>query len=188
MKSHIKKIRAKLSSFAYALREIKKSTDLHTALVTYYAYAHAWLNYGIILWGNSTDAQTLFTAQKKLIRILVNIANTDSCKPHFQKNKILTVPSMYILELCKFVRKYPDYFTQQDDHQSTYSLRHRNKLKLPPSYLKIHSHGTYAMSVKIFNKLPNEIKSLTKTNKFINSVKQFLINNCYYTINEYLEE
>lgn len=187
-KSHIKRIRGKLSSFAYALREIKKSTDLHAALVTYYAYAHAWLSYGIILWGNSTDSQTLFTAQKKLIRILVNVANTESCKSHFQQQKILTVPCMYILEICKFVHKYPDYFTQRDDHQSSYSLRHRNKLRLPPSYLKIHSHGTYAMSVKIYNKLPTKIKTEAKNTIFIRLLKEYLVHKCYYSINEYLEE
>ncbi|KAF9803075.1 hypothetical protein SFRURICE_012320 [Spodoptera frugiperda] len=54
-----------LETFSYALHEIKKTTDLNTAIAMYYAYAHAWFIYGIILWGNSTDAQSLFVLQKK---------------------------------------------------------------------------------------------------------------------------
>uniref|UniRef100_A0A2H1WLJ1 SFRICE_040571 n=1 Tax=Spodoptera frugiperda TaxID=7108 RepID=A0A2H1WLJ1_SPOFR len=91
-KAHIQKTHSKIAKFSYALREIKKTTNLQTALTTYYAYAYAWLSYGVTLWGYSTDAQTLFTQQKKLIRILGNIEQTDSCKPFFQKQNILTLP------------------------------------------------------------------------------------------------
>ncbi|KAF9806627.1 hypothetical protein SFRURICE_012164 [Spodoptera frugiperda] len=105
-KSHILKLKSKISKFSYALYEIKKTTDLKTALTMYYAYAHAWFTYGIILWGNSTDAQ-------KLIRIITNIEQTDSCKPHFTRHKILTLVNIYILELCKLVRKYPDFYKKR---------------------------------------------------------------------------
>lgn len=53
-KTHINNPKAKISKFSYALREVKKTTDIQTALTMYYAYANAWLSYGIILWGNST--------------------------------------------------------------------------------------------------------------------------------------
>lgn len=65
-KSHVTKLTKKLSKFTYALKEIKKSTDFKTALITYYAYAYAWLSYGIILWGNSTESPSLLILQKNL--------------------------------------------------------------------------------------------------------------------------
>ncbi|RVE50524.1 hypothetical protein evm_004853 [Chilo suppressalis] len=77
-KPHIQKVRSKIASFSYAFYEIKRTTNMKTALAMYYAYAYSWLNYGVILWGNSTDASIIFTQQKKLVRILVNIENTDS--------------------------------------------------------------------------------------------------------------
>lgn len=187
-KSHIQKIKSKLSKFAYALREIKKTTNLTTALVTYYAYAYAWLNYGVILWGNSTDAPTLFTLQKRLIRILANIDDTDSCKPHFQEHKLLTLPCIYILEMCKFVKNNQKLFTTREQIQTNYTLRHKNRLNLPGSKLKIHSTSTLVMSVKIYNKLPDAIKNEVKFNIFINKLKQLLIRKCYYNVNEYLND
>ncbi|XP_026330562.1 uncharacterized protein K02A2.6-like, partial [Hyposmocoma kahamanoa] len=51
-KVHTQTICSKLASFTYAL-ELKKTTDLKTALSAYYAYADAWLRYGVVLWGNS---------------------------------------------------------------------------------------------------------------------------------------
>lgn len=187
-KSHINKLKAKLSKFSYALREIKKTTDLKTALVTYYAYGYAWLKYGVILWGNSTDAPTLFTIQKKLIRIIVNIEDTDSCKPHFKELKILTLPCLYIFEMCKFVRNHPEFYNKRQEIQNKISLRHKNRLNLPTSRLKMHSSSTYVMSIKLYNKLPEKIKNISKYSSFINKLKIFLLNKVYYNINEYLSD
>lgn len=138
-------MRTKISKFAYALRQVKKNTNVQSALTTYYAYAHAWLSYGVILWGNSTDAPTLFTLLKKLIRIIANIKQTESCKPHFQQLNILTLPCLYILELCKFVRYHPDFYQKREDIPTKYSLRHKNRLVIPPSKLQIHSSGTFVI-------------------------------------------
>lgn len=187
-KNHIQKLHRKLSSFMYALREIKKTTDVATAITTYYAYAYAWLSYGVILWGGSTEAPGLLTMQKKLIRIIVNIEDTESCKPYFEKYKILTLPSIYILELCKFVRKYPNLYTKRDDHLTKRYLRPRNKLLLPASKMKHHSSSPLAMSTKIFNKLPDSIKNIKNEKHFTKNLKQLLTRKCYYTISEYLED
>lgn len=140
------------------------------------------------MWGNSTDAPTLFILQKKLIRIIVNIEQTDSCKPFFIKHKILTLPCIYILEICKFVRKYTNFFTTRGDKHSDRSVRYRNMLMLPSSRMSLHSNSTYVMSIKIFNKLPDEIKNETSDTTFTNKVKQLLIKKAYYTINEYIHD
>lgn len=64
-KTHVEKIRKKMSSFSFALHEIKKTTNVRTAIVTYYAYAYSWLSYGIILWGNSTDIHSFCSSYRK---------------------------------------------------------------------------------------------------------------------------
>jgi hypothetical protein len=187
-KAHIKSIRSKISSFAYALYETKKTTDIQTALALYHAYASAWLSYGIILWGHSTDVVILFIQQNKLIRILANIGNMETCKPHFQKYKILTLPCTYILEICKFTRQNPDLFKQRQDLPTKHALRYKNKLLLPASRLKIYSNSTYVMAIKVYNKLPSVLKSEESYTKFIKKVKCLLVSKCYYSVNEYLND
>lgn len=185
-KAHVQKIYTKLSRFAHS-EKLKKTTDIPTALVTYYAYAHAWLSYGVILWGNSTEASDLLIQQKKLVRIIANIVTTDSCKPYFQKFKILTLPSLYILESCKFVRKNPELYTKKQDVLGKPS-RYNNNLVIPLSRIKLCSSGTLPMSIKIYNKLPNYMKEEKNYRVFIKKLKNMLNQKCYYTVNEYLED
>lgn len=52
----------------------------------------------------------------------------------------------------------------------------------------MHSTSTLVMSVKIYNKLPEAIKNEQKFNIFINKLKQYLIQKCYYNINEYFND
>jgi hypothetical protein len=185
-KCHIQKIKTKLSQFVYALRELKKSTNTETAMTAYYAFAHAWLSYGVTLWGNSTNVQEIFILQKKCVRIISNIKQTESCKPHFQKLKILTLPCIYLLESCKFVKKQPELYTKLGDGPRRYESRYKNNMIQTSSKLKLHSNGPYSMSIRIYNKLPNYIKDEQNYNKFIKSLKTFLKENSFYSVNEYL--
>lgn len=185
-KDHIGNIKTKLSQFIYALRQLKKTTNIQTALTAYYAFAHAWLSYGVILWGNSTLAQDLLILQKKCIRIITNIKQTDSCKPYFRDLKILTLPGMYILESCKFVKAHPEFYSTIGDLPRRYESRSKNNLLQATSNLALHKNGPYSMSIKIYNKLPDHIKNEPNNNKCVNTLKKFLVANAYYTVNEYL--
>lgn len=191
-KSHVQKIVNKLSSFTYALRELKKATDLKTAMTSYYAYAFSWINYGILLWGNSTDAQDVFICQKKCVRILANIkepknSEAESCKPHFCELKVLTLVSIYILEACKFVRKYPDLFLKKADQPRLYEYKHKHRLELPTSKLAMHSSGPNTMASKIYNRIPDDLKNETDI-LFIKIIKNVLIKKVYYSLDEFFND
>jgi hypothetical protein len=55
------------------------------------------MTYGIIFWGNSTEARKVFLLQKRALRIIVGIKCRDSCRHVFKDLKILTLASQYIL-------------------------------------------------------------------------------------------
>jgi hypothetical protein len=184
-KNHVKKISAKLSRFTYALYELKKVTNKEAALSAYYAYANAWLQYGIILWGNCIDAEKLFRLQKRCIRIIVNIDQFSSCRPYFIKEKILPLTCIYILQICIFVSNNLHLFPQ---YTRPINLRQRNKLAPPISTLKLVHSGPFAMAVKIYNKIPKYIQDETKETLFRKSLKEYLIKKCYYTLQEFLDE
>lgn len=185
-KSHIENVKQKLSKFTYALFHIKCSTDIKTALSAYYAYAYSWLRYGVILWGNSVNSHDLFILQKKCIRIIAQIDNLDSCRPYFIKYNLLTLPSIYIHDVCIFVFKNLDYFTKVKDTHNV-NTRHKDRLYLPPSRIKMLNQSPYYMAVKIYNKLPKEIKKETKLATFDRKLKSYLIKNCFYALEEYFE-
>lgn len=185
-KAHTEKITARLSKFIYALYELKKCTDLKTAKTAYYAYANAWLTYGIIVWGNSTGANQLFILQKRCVRILMNITNEKSCRPHFVKLRMLTLASLYILEICKFLRKNLHLHTQaRDFYTGERNLRHKDRLIAPFTKLQLVSSGPFHMSVKIYNQIPKHLKDIDKDLEFNRKLKEFLIFKCFYSLNEF---
>lgn len=187
-KAHVEKIALKLSRFTYALWELKKSTNEKTAVTAYYAYAYAWLSYGVIVWGNSSQVDSLLILQKKCIRIIKHLKNTDSCKPYFKSLEILTLPSIYILETAKFVRRYPSFYTREGDQQRRFPTRYPNRLILPKSKMEMYRSSPLTMSIKIFNKIPENIKIEQNTASFIKKLKHLLIQKTYYTIYEFLND
>jgi len=59
---------------------------------------------GIIFWGRDKGSVKFFHIQKKLFAsFLVNTC--DSCRYYFMEYKILTVASLYILEVLCFIKK-----------------------------------------------------------------------------------
>lgn len=186
-KTHIDQIKTKLSKFTYALFEINLSTNTETALTAYYAYAYSWLKYGIMLWGNSVNAHELFLMQKKCIRIIAQIDNTQSCKPYFKKFNLLTLTSIYIHDLCLFVYRNLNSFTKFKDVHSI-NTRHKEKLCLPSSRIKMLSGSPYYMAIKIYNKLPQHIKNEQNLKTFNKQIKQYLIDKSFYTLYEYLND
>lgn len=181
-KNHIATIKSKLSSFLYALTILKSNTHVECALSAYTAYAQSWLRYGILLWGHSSNAHEVFIAQKKCVRILANIPQTDSCKPHFINLQLLTLPCLYILEVATFVKKNIHLYKFHT------SARRRNKLVLPEPILDIYKKGPYYRSIQIYNALPDFIKNLNNISLFGSKLKSHLVNKCYYSVIEYIED
>lgn len=186
-KKHIEHVKSKLSKFTYALYEIVHSTSTEAALAAYYAYAYSQLKYGIILWGNSTDVNELFILQKKCIRIIANIDNRHSCRPYFIKLNLLTLPSIYIHDICIFTFKNIKNFTKVKDTHNI-NTRHKDRLYLPPSRIKMLNTSPYYMSVKIFNKLPYHIKNEPNIKSFSKMLRSYLISKCFYSVNDYLND
>lgn len=181
-KKHIEEVTSKLSKFIFALTLLKKNTNIHCALAAYYAYAYAWLRYGVLMWGHSTNMIDLLIKQKKILRIMYNIKPRESCRQYFAKQNILTLPSIYILELAMFVRQNPHLF------QLVQSNRRNNNLVIPSSRLTIFQNSPYYKCLQVYNKLPKTIKTEESDNQFKNKLKSILIKKSYYSLKEFMED
>lgn len=185
-KEHIDHVCKKVNRFVYALNRIKRVTSINIALQSYHGYVASVLRYGIIIWGNSVDFERAFKAQKKCIRVLAGINNRESCKPFFIKFKILTLPCIYISELCLLVKQHPEYFKINDTNNKSTRDSRKNRLCIPPSNLTLFSKNAYSMAVRLFNKLPSNLKNVPKI-KFKNMLLHWLSERNFYSVKEYLE-
>jgi hypothetical protein len=46
------------------------------------------MRYGIVFWGNSSEAKKIFLLEKKIIRIMMGMKHRESCRPAFTKLNI----------------------------------------------------------------------------------------------------
>lgn len=182
-KNHIENICNKINKFVFALRKVKDITSKHTAIHVYHAYVCSVIRYGIIVWGNSVDISRVFIAQKKCIRAIFNLKWSESCRPVFQSNKLLTVPSIYIYEVAKFIRANPALFEVKDNVNKRKATR--VLLQMPVPRLELFRRNCVYMAPLIYNTLPKSITELPYK-KFCITLKKWLIKENYYSVQEFL--
>jgi hypothetical protein len=126
------------------------------------------MSYGIIFWGNSSHSSVIFLLQKKAIRMMLGYGNRVSCRNIFKELGILPFGSQYIFLLLRFVLQNKVLFPSNIDSHTT-DTRQRQDLYPPQANLTIYKKGVYYAGIKIFNKLPIEIKNTS------NNFKKFMV-------------
>lgn len=185
-KAHVEQVSNKINRFVYALRQIKNVTNLKTAISCYHAYVESMLRYGLIMWGNSTDQNRAFVAQKKCIRAMYGIPPDESCRPIFKELGLLPLPSLYIYEICMFVMKHKKLFIIADDVNPR-SRRDPLRLLLNDvARLTKFNKSCLVMCVHIFNKIPCHIKMLN-VRSFKTQLYKWLKTCNFYSVQDFID-
>lgn len=182
-KKQVEIICNKVNSFTFAIYKLTRIASRSTALTAYFAYIESVLRYGLIMWGNSTEVEKAFIAQKKCVRAICGTAPDEPCKPLFKHLKILPLPCLYILEVSKFVKLNMKFFKQAKDIYPR-NTRNSNRLVsvvIPKSVM--FQRNCYWMCIQIYNKLPERIKQLP-FNKFKTDLYTWLCDKMFYTVKE----
>lgn len=165
---------------------LRDAVDVKTRLLVYYGVFFSLLQYGIILWGNSSNSKTIFKLQKRYLRTIFYVNSRHSCKFIFLEHNILTLPCLYIYSCLVFIHSNQDLF-QNEQHLHVYSTRFRTNLQYPIHRLKLYEQTPQYMGFRLYNKLPNCFKSLSIAN-FKLKLRLFLIEKCYYKVVDFLNE
>lgn len=182
--NHVQGLCGKLCRAIYSIRTLKSISTHQAAKLAYYANFHSLASYGIIVWGMSSEADRVQILQKRALRTLCSLSSRVSCREYFKREKILTITSVYILSCVKFVHANLSRFIKNEDLHS-YKTRNRNAMVIPLHRLKSTQQGIDYWGVKLYNQLPESVKSLS-INKFAKAVKKLLIEKTYYSVNEFL--
>ena len=181
---HIHKLSKRLSSAAYAVMKIRNLTDVETARLVYFSYFHSIMSYGILLWGNAADIQTVFVLQKRAVRAIYNLSPRYSLRDKFKEINILTVPSQYIYENLLYAHKNINLFMKNSDVHSI-NTRNKNKLVMPATRLQKISGSFKCQCIRFYNKIPSDIQKLS-INKFKSFIKHKLSKKGFYKVSDYM--
>ena len=183
---HITALAKKLSSAVYAIKKIRQLTNVDTARLVYFSYFHSIMSYGILLWGNAADINSIFILQKRAIRSIYNLGSRATLRELFKEIKILTVASQYIYaNILHVYQNLQFYDTNGDVHNI--NTRNQNNLVLPSCRLEKVKSSFVGRGVRFFNKIPADARDLPPI-KFKNFVKNALIKKAYYSVDDYLND
>lgn len=184
--THISNVANKISSTCYALYRLSKLATRQTVLTYYYAHFVSRISYGIIFWGSAHNSERIFKLQKKAIRYILGASKYESCKKLFKDLQLLTLPCIYILEVLIYVKNNINLFVP-NNYNHNYNTREGNNLMIPLHNLSKYEENPRYMGILLYNKLPHQFKNINNIQTFKKEVKTFLINNCFYSVKEYLE-
>lgn len=174
----------KLSMYTYVLWQLRYKVDIQLLLLYYYGYVQSCLSYAIVCWGNCARAGEAFRAQKRIVRTILFKPYTYSCKALFPKLNVLTFSCLFIFTSIMHVRdNLSDYSVSRN---SQYDFRVNLNLTLPKHRLAKVANSPIVLPVKLYNKLPTELKKIQKKGTFISLLKTTLIKNCFYSIQDFL--
>lgn len=184
-KYHIESLSKKLSKACFELKTLSGSVSHEILLTVYHALFSSHLVYGIIFWGNASNTISLFRLQKRAIRTLANIPYNSPCRPHFKTLGILPLPCLYIFNILIFQNLNPTLFNiDQHVHQHDTRNLESKVYQYPIHRTTLLENGPFYSALKLYNCLP---KSIKESVNFKKSLKDFLLQHCFYNIDEFLK-
>jgi hypothetical protein len=151
----------------------------------YFAYFYPVLKYGILFWGISKNYKKVSSLQKRAMKILATVSRTTSCKPLFRTLKIMTLPCIYIYEiLLQFRMSLNNYKTNSMIH--LHDTRQKSNFFITGHNTNFFEKSITYSGIHIYNRLAKEIKNTETLTKFKKKLIDFLIEECFYSVEEFL--
>lgn len=183
--SHVDMVCDKVCSGLFVLRNISKMCNQHISMSVYYALVQSHITYGIVLWGSCSlyNMNRLLKLQKRAIRYICALPHDAHCRDYFRRLKILTVPSLYVLEVCLHIKKRAALLRRLGSDHS-YNTRCRQNFSLPQHRTCRYETKPSYQGMKLFEKLPDHIRDEISTTSFKSKLKLHLIEKCIYKLSE----
>lgn len=116
---------------------------------------------------------------------MVGAKPRSSCKELFIKLEILTLPCLYLYLIILNIKKDElNHITNEMIHN--YNTRHRRDLRLPFSRLSICQNSHVYKGIICYNHFVNMFGAIDNFHKFKRTLSKHLIDNAFYTVEDFL--
>jgi len=146
-KSHVQSLASKLSKVSFMIKSLKEILSPNMILDIYFTKFQSLLRFGILFWGGMGGElnMRILRIQKRVIRSMAGVSSRTSCRQLFKELNILTLTSLYILEMISFIRQYRQS-VELNSNVRTYNTRRKMDIH-------IQSYNTEIYKKKKCNKL-----------------------------------
>jgi hypothetical protein len=143
------------------------------------------LRNGIILWGRGRVSDSIFKLQKRVLRVISGVSSRTSCTQIFKDYNVLTLPSLYIMEVICFIKKYKVFIAKNMDIHD-YNTRRKLNLHTQHCNTVLFKRSVMNMGISLYNKVPNQVKLRKNFNSFRKELKSFLLKYSFYSVEEFM--
>ena len=178
---HVEDLRCKLVGIIFLLRRLRAFVGAEMLRACYFGLFHSRTSYGVILWGNSAHALTVFRLQKKAIRVLANVNSRTHCRPLFKAYGIMPLPCLYVYHTLIEIHRQRNSMTSSND-MHRYNVR--NNLLCIKRY-RLTTSKNNSLNLQLYNILPSDFQALDCA-RFKQGIKKLLLTYCFYSVEEYL--
>jgi hypothetical protein len=110
-----------------------------------------------------------------------------SCRNLFKTLGILPLPCIYINEMVCWIKYYSGKLEFNSDVHN-YDTHHKTDLHPLICRTNLTKNNGLNMCIILYNKLPEQVKKVEPKYRFKNKVKKYLLQNVFYSANEYLSK
>ena len=174
---HIDHVCSKVSKCIGILYRLRPLLSLKCLVNLYYALIYPHLDYCVTIWGNTytTHLDRLVILQKRVLRIICNERALSHTTPLFNKCSILKLRDLIKFRVACHVYKNFESFNLRPSHN--YSTRHSVSQNLNSAFqrLTLTQHSISYRGPKVWNEVPENIKSLPRFTQFRKKYRSFLL-------------
>jgi hypothetical protein len=148
---------------------------------------HSLLRFGILLLGGAGCELTtrILRIQKGVMRSMAGVSGRTSRRQLFKELNILTLVSLYILEVICYIRKHQQ-FVELNSNFHTYNTRRKTDIHIQSYSTDLCKRSVINMGTKLYNKLPGYIKQINSYKTFRKKLKSFLLLHTFYSVEEFV--
>ena len=176
---------SKINKQYFAILTLKNCLNEQGLLTAYYSLIYSTISYNIIVYGLAVESSRVFIAQKRIIRLMYNLSYRQSCRQTFKEKKILTFTSIFLFKILVYIFTNKDQYRKNSDIHD-HLTRKNNQIRLERfNYSSFKKSPQYA-GCYFFNMLPQEISSATTLTSFKSKLKNHLLENVFYSVEEFV--
>jgi hypothetical protein len=141
------------------IKSLKEILSPNVIQSIYFSKFHPLLRFGILFWGEAGGVVTtrILKIQKRVLRSMVGVNSRTSCRQLFKELNILTIPSLYILEVICYIRKHHQ-LVQLNSNMHTCNTQRQKDIHIQSYSTAFYARSVINTGTKLYNKLPGYIK------------------------------
>ena len=174
---HISYICRKISVSNGIMHRIRSLVPISCLKSIYYSIIHQYILYCLPIFGVTYNCylDQLFLAQKRAVRTISRAQYDAHTEPLFFANKILKVHDMYKHYVASYVYSNPNLINTHRIHHN-YDTRNNDHLLAPRVRLRTREQSIVYNAVRIWNDVPDYIKTCPSIVSFKFNYKNYLLN------------